>query len=59
MEQKAGRGGRSSDEECLVLLIAEEWAFEDATLAKTEYETVPEVQRTDDIMLPLSQRRGH
>ena len=49
-EQKGGRGGRSPGEECLVLLIAEAWAFEPAAVAKTKYEHNAKVQRTEVVM---------
>lgn len=49
-EQKGGRGGRSVDEECLVLLIAESWAFANAAVAKEGYEHNAKVQRTEKVM---------
>jgi len=49
-EQKGGRGGRSDGGECLVLLIAESWAFEKAAIAKKEFAHNAKVQRTEVVM---------
>jgi hypothetical protein len=49
-EQKGGRGGCSDGGECLILLIAESWAFEKAAIAKKEFEHNAKVQRTEVVM---------
>ena len=56
LEQKGGRGGRSSDIHCLVLLIAEAWAYDGACAAKAAFPTNAKVQRTENevfVYVPL------
>jgi len=47
LEQKGGRGGRSPDIYCLVLLIAEAWAYNGAISAKAAFPTNAKVQQTE------------
>jgi hypothetical protein len=56
LEQKGGRGGRSSDIHCLVLLIAEAWAYDGARAAKEAFPANAKVQRTENeifVYVPL------
>lgn len=46
LEQKGGRGGRLDGIECLVLLIAEPWAYLGAGKAREIYSSNAKVQRT-------------
>ena len=47
LEQKGGRGGRSPDIYCLVLLIVETWAYNGAISAKAVFPTNAKVQQTE------------
>lgn len=49
-EQKSGRGGRADNLECLVLLVAEPWAFESSEDAKKTHCDIAKVQRTESAM---------